>query len=120
MIKSGLRWNYFYYTLLGASVLDLMVSSALFWKENAASYRAKNHRGTDSGGGSRTTEAMKSPITWLIAVWLFVYMGVEGASIYYIVESNDKLMNESDKYRWVAGSWTLWSRSAMASPTNQV
>ncbi|GLA69376.1 hypothetical protein AtubIFM55763_009328 [Aspergillus tubingensis] len=77
MIKSGLRWNYFYYTLLGASVLDLMVSSTLFWKENAASYRAKNHRSSDSGGGSRTTEAMKSPITWLIAVWLFVYMGVE-------------------------------------------
>ncbi|PYH34707.1 MFS transporter [Aspergillus neoniger CBS 115656] len=77
MIKSGLRWNYFYYTLLGASVLDLMVSSTLFWGENAASYRAKNHRGTDSGGGSRTTEAMKSPITWLMAVWLFVYMGVE-------------------------------------------
>ncbi|GFN11069.1 MFS transporter [Aspergillus tubingensis] len=77
MIKSGLRWNYFYYTLLGASILDLMVSSTLFWGENAASYRAKNHRGSDSGGGSRTTEAMKSPITWLIAVWLFVYMGVE-------------------------------------------
>ncbi|KAL7652514.1 hypothetical protein ACMYSQ_009791 [Aspergillus niger] len=77
MIKSGLRWNYFYYTLLGGSVLELMVSSTLFWKENAVSYRATNHRNSDSGNGSRTTEAMKSPITWLIAVWLFVYMGVE-------------------------------------------
>ncbi|KAG2002088.1 hypothetical protein GB937_009753 [Aspergillus fischeri] len=77
MIKSGLRWNYFYYTLLGGSVLELLTSVATFWKENAVSYRAKNRRSPDSSGGSRTTEAMKSPITWLIAIWLFVYMGVE-------------------------------------------
>ncbi|KAL5366459.1 major facilitator superfamily domain-containing protein [Aspergillus floccosus] len=77
MIKSGIRWNYFYYTLLGGSVLELMASATMFWKENAASFRAKNRRDSDSGGGSRTAEAMKSPITWLIAVWLFVYMGVE-------------------------------------------
>ncbi|KAF4271056.1 hypothetical protein KXV70_004715 [Aspergillus fumigatus] len=77
MIKSGLHWNYFYYTLLGGSVLELLTSVATFWQENAVSYRAKNRRSPDSSGGSRTTEAMKSPITWLIASWLFVYMGVE-------------------------------------------
>ncbi|KAH2981446.1 hypothetical protein KXW58_001933 [Aspergillus fumigatus] len=77
MIKSGLHWNYFYYTLLGGSVLELLTSVATFWQENAISYRAKNRRSPDSSGGSRTTEAMKSPITWLIASWLFVYMGVE-------------------------------------------
>lgn len=79
MIKSGLHWNYFYYTLLGGSVLELLTSVATFWQENAVSYRAKNRGSPDSSGGSRTTEAMKSPITWLIASWLFVYMGVEGA-----------------------------------------
>ncbi|GFF37078.1 hypothetical protein IFM51744_03340 [Aspergillus udagawae] len=77
MIKSGLRWNYFFYTLLGGSVLELLASVATFWKENGASFRAKTRRSPDSSGGSRTTEAMKRPITWLIAVWLFVYMGVE-------------------------------------------
>ncbi|GIJ91829.1 hypothetical protein Asppvi_010804 [Aspergillus pseudoviridinutans] len=77
MIKSGLRWNYFYYTLLGGSALELLASVAMFWKENADSFRVKNCRSPDSSSGSRTTEAMKSPITWLIAVWLFVYMGVE-------------------------------------------
>ncbi|KAH3174120.1 hypothetical protein KXW84_001850 [Aspergillus fumigatus] len=77
MIKSGLHWNYFYYTLLGGSVLELLTSVATFWQENAVSYRAKNRGSPDSSGGSRTTEAMKSPITWLIASWLFVYMGVE-------------------------------------------
>ncbi|GIK04386.1 hypothetical protein Aspvir_008469 [Aspergillus viridinutans] len=77
MIKSGLRWNYFYYTLLGGSVLELLTSVAMFWKENADSFGAKNRKSPESSGGSRTTEAMKSPITWLIAIWLFVYMGVE-------------------------------------------
>lgn len=79
MIESGLRWNFFYYTLFGGSVLELMTSTTMFWKENSASFRAKNARSPDSAGGSRTTQAMKSPITWIIAVWLFVYMGVEGA-----------------------------------------
>lgn len=79
MIESGLRWNFFYYTLFGGSVLELMTSTTMFWKESSASFRAKNARSPDSAGGSRTTEAMKSPITWIIAVWLFVYMGVEGA-----------------------------------------
>jgi fucose permease len=78
MIKSGFRWNYFYYTLFGGSVLELITSVAMFWKENAVSFRAKNRRSPDSSDGSRTTEAMKSPITWLIAIWLFVYMGAEG------------------------------------------
>jgi fucose permease len=85
MIKSGLRWNLFYFTLLGGSVLELMASTIMFWKENADSFRDRNRRSPDSAGGSRTTEAMKNPITWLIAVWLFVYMGVEGAlpSLFY-------------------------------------
>ncbi|KAL4984489.1 MFS general substrate transporter [Aspergillus falconensis] len=77
MIKSGLRWNYFYYTLLGGSVVELMTSAVMFWKENAVSFRDKNRRSPDSSGGNRTTEAMKSPITWLIAIWLFMYMGAE-------------------------------------------
>jgi fucose permease len=86
MVKSGLRWNYFYYTLLGGSVLELLASVATFWKENAVSYRAKTQRSPGSSGGSRTTEAMKSHITWLIAIWLFVYMGVEGALSEFFLE----------------------------------
>lgn len=79
MIKAGLRWNYFYYTLVGGSVLELMTSVASFWHADAASFRRENRKSADgSSGGSRTMEAMKSPTTWIMAVWLFVYMGVEG------------------------------------------
>ncbi|THC89591.1 hypothetical protein EYZ11_010955 [Aspergillus tanneri] len=77
MMKSGLRWNYFYYTILGGSVLELMASVAMFWHENAASFRINNSRSSNSNGGNRTKEAMKSHITWLMAIWLFVYMGVD-------------------------------------------
>ncbi|KAL4772356.1 MFS general substrate transporter [Aspergillus nidulans var. acristatus] len=77
MIKSGLRWNHFYYTLLGGSVLELTTSAVLFWGENAASFREKTRRSPGSSGGNRTTEAMKSRVTWLIAIWLFMYMGAE-------------------------------------------
>lgn len=78
MIKAGLRWNFFYYTLLGGSVLELMASVATFWQADATSFRQENRKSADASGGSRTMEAMKSPITWIMAVWLFVYMGVEG------------------------------------------
>ncbi|KAL3436140.1 MFS general substrate transporter [Aspergillus tetrazonus] len=77
MIKSGLHWNHFYYTLLGGSVLELTTSAVLFWGENAASFREKTRRSADSSGGNRTTEAMKSRVTWMIAFWLFIYMGAE-------------------------------------------
>jgi hypothetical protein len=82
MIKSGLRWNHFYYTLLGGSVLELTTSAVLFWGENAASFREKTRRSPDSSGGNRTTEAMKSRVTWLIAIWLFMYMGAEGGLLW--------------------------------------
>lgn len=79
MIRAGLHWNYFYYTLFGGSVLELVASVAMFWHENAASFRINTRKGPDGGGGgNRTTEAMKSRVTWLMAVWLFIYMGVEG------------------------------------------
>lgn len=78
MIKSGLAWNYFYYTLLGGSILEFIVGGSLFWGENAARFRANTRRSPSSGGGSRTTEATKSFVTWLMALWLFIYMGVEG------------------------------------------
>ncbi|KAH8433075.1 MFS transporter [Aspergillus melleus] len=77
MIKAGLRWNVFYYTLLGGSALELMASVATFWHADATSFRQENRKSADARGDSRTMEAMKSPITWIMAVWLFVYMGVE-------------------------------------------
>jgi NADH:ubiquinone oxidoreductase subunit 4 (subunit M) len=78
MVRAGLRWNFFYYTLLGGSVFELIASVAMFWHADATTFRIDNRRNANSGGGSRTMEAMKSPITWIMAVWLFIYMGVEG------------------------------------------
>ncbi|KAF5864203.1 hypothetical protein ETB97_008409 [Aspergillus alliaceus] len=87
MIKSGLRWNYFYYTLLGGSALELVASVAMFWQENAENFRINNAKSpNDTSGGNRTVEAMKSSTTWLLATWLFIYMGVEVSVGGWIVE----------------------------------
>lgn len=87
MIKSGLRWNYFYYTLLGGSALELVASVAMFWQEKAENFRINNAKSpNDTSGGNRTVEAMKSSTTWLLATWLFIYMGVEVSVGGWIVE----------------------------------
>ena len=70
------------YTPLPGSRLALTTSAVLFWGENAASFREKTRRSASSSGGNRTTEAMKSRVTWMIAFWLFIYMGAEGGMLW--------------------------------------
>lgn len=80
MIHSGLRWNLYYYTMVGGAALELVLSTAMFWGEDAEKFRLNNPKTTRNAGSSRTVHAMKQYVTWLIAVWLFIYMGVEGGS----------------------------------------
>lgn len=79
IIGSGQGWWTFYWTLVGAAALELACSS-LFWAEDAQQFRAKNPK-TSSSGKSRTSEALGNKVTWMIALFLFVYMGVEGSII---------------------------------------
>jgi hypothetical protein len=79
MIDHGLKWSMFYYALVGSSALELVSSGFLFWPENAERFRVNNPRTPGSTGDSRTTEALKSRITWVLAFFIFAYMGVEGA-----------------------------------------
>ena len=76
MIGAGLSWWKYYWTLVGAAALELACAS-LFWTEDARQFRIKNPK-AGSSGKSRTTEAISNKVTWIIAIFLFVYMGVEG------------------------------------------
>lgn len=76
IIEAGLGWWIFYWTLAGAAVLELSCT-ALFWGEGAQQYRIKNPK-SSATGKSRTSEAISNKVTWIIALFLFVYMGVEG------------------------------------------
>ncbi|PGG97927.1 hypothetical protein AJ79_09040 [Helicocarpus griseus UAMH5409] len=86
MINSGLNWSLFYYTLVGGAVLELVGSVAMFWSENGERFRINNPKTPGSGNNARTTEAVKHRVTWLIALFLFVYMGVEVSIGGWIVE----------------------------------
>ncbi|KAL2871475.1 MFS transporter [Aspergillus lucknowensis] len=86
MVDHGLDWYTFYFTLVGGAGLELVSSSLLFWPENAARFRANNPRTSGSTRDSRTTEAVKSQVTWVLAFFLFAYMGVEVSIGGWIVE----------------------------------
>ncbi|RYP57045.1 hypothetical protein DL769_009733 [Monosporascus sp. CRB-8-3] len=75
IIGAGLGWWTFYWTLVGAAALEL-ACAAFFWAEDAQQFRIKNPK-TSSTGKSRTSEAIRNKVTWMIALFLFVYMGVE-------------------------------------------
>jgi hypothetical protein len=80
MIRGGLNWWLFYYTLVGGSALELVSNVAMFWGENAERFRINNPKAPESDKGSRTAEAVKNRVTWVMAIFLFAYMGVEGTS----------------------------------------
>ncbi|KAL4740003.1 major facilitator superfamily domain-containing protein [Aspergillus similis] len=86
MIDHGLKWSTFYLTLVGGSALELITCGPLFWPENGERFRINNPRVSGSTRDSRTTEAIKNRVTWILAFFLFAYMGVEVSVGGWIVE----------------------------------
>ncbi|KAL4817758.1 major facilitator superfamily domain-containing protein [Aspergillus spinulosporus] len=86
MIDHGLKWSTFYLTLVGGSALELITCGPLFWSENGERFRINNPRVSGSTRDSRTTEAIKNRVTWILAFFLFAYMGVEVSVGGWIVE----------------------------------
>lgn len=80
LISAQKPWYTFYWTLVGGALLELVTSTAAFWTATAQEYRDHNARVGEGDEKSRTWEAAKSPITWLMSAFLFIYMGVEGKS----------------------------------------
>ncbi|KAL6239495.1 hypothetical protein BDW75DRAFT_250392 [Aspergillus navahoensis] len=86
MIDHGLKWSTFYFTLIGGSALEFITCMPLFWPENGERFRINNPRLSGSARDSRTTEAVKNRVTWILAFFLFAYMGVEVSIGGWIVE----------------------------------
>jgi fucose permease len=59
------------------AVLELILSAYTFRKATGAVYRAKNPGTHSKEGHSRTREALRNKITWICAVFLLCYVGVE-------------------------------------------
>jgi fucose permease len=68
---------------VGCAAIELVVSSACFWKSNAAEFRAANRQSAEENkkGGLRDAllKAPSARITWLCALFLLGYVGVEVA-----------------------------------------
>nr|POE72432.1 bypass of stop codon protein 6 [Quercus suber] len=80
--KSGLPWYYWYYVMIGCSVVELGTSLHAFWSADGAAFREDNPR-TSNAAGSRLKEAtLRLPaarVTWLAALFLLGYVGAEVA-----------------------------------------
>lgn len=76
--KAGLEWFNWYYVMVGFAVVELVIGYFAFRGATAAAYRAQ-HPVATGPKQSRTKEALQSKVTWLVAVFLFFYVGVEVA-----------------------------------------
>ncbi|KAJ5501864.1 Major facilitator superfamily domain general substrate transporter [Penicillium fimorum] len=96
--KGGLPWYYFYYVMvsegssqifdpelisqIGCAVVELVVSGTCFWKSTAADFRASNIPSVENNKGGLRDALFQRPaarVTWLCALFLLGYVGVEVA-----------------------------------------
>ena len=78
MTRGALQWYSFYYIMIGATAVELILALMAFWAENGKKFRHEHPRTGQSKGG-RTMEALKSRITWICSVFLLIYVGIEVA-----------------------------------------
>ena len=62
---------------IGLAVVELIFCALTFRSARGSQYRAENPQNTSAAGHSRTREALYNPITWICAIFLFCYVGVE-------------------------------------------
>lgn len=80
--EGGLEWYSWYYFMIGFAFLELCTSLHAFWKETGARFREANPRTTGSGGSRLKEATMQMPaarVTWLSAIFLLGYVGIEVA-----------------------------------------
>jgi fucose permease len=81
--QGGLQWFHFYYIMIGAAALELVTSTAAFWKETGLRFRAAL---SDDAVRGATRAALKTRVAWVSAVFLLIYVGIEVALGGWIVE----------------------------------
>ncbi|KAH6665026.1 major facilitator superfamily domain-containing protein [Halenospora varia] len=74
--KGGLPWYSYYYVMIGMSGIELILLTLAFWKQTGAVYQQENPSVNTAKSG-RTREALRNPLTWIFALFIFGYMGAE-------------------------------------------
>ncbi|KAJ5506891.1 hypothetical protein N7453_005848 [Penicillium expansum] len=80
IIKAGWQWYSYYYLMTGAAVISLIYSTGAFWAETGSKYQEENPSFPGRVGAfSQTRVALTYKVTWICAVFLFLYGGIEVA-----------------------------------------
>ncbi|KAI0133689.1 major facilitator superfamily domain-containing protein [Xylariales sp. AK1849] len=80
--KGGLQWYSFYYVMIGLASLEVFSSLGGFWTATAAEYHASLSSHAGSAKGSLRDALTRQPsarVTWLCAIFLLGYVGIEVA-----------------------------------------
>ncbi|KAF2131701.1 MFS general substrate transporter [Dothidotthia symphoricarpi CBS 119687] len=87
--KGGLGWWCFYYVMIAMATLELLTSTLAFHSATGAAFRAKNPRSSHSKDTRMKQALLHLPharTTWLCALFLLGYVGVEVALGGWIVK----------------------------------
>ncbi|KAH8594918.1 MFS transporter-like protein [Bisporella sp. PMI_857] len=76
--KGGLPWYSFYYLMVASSFVELVTSASAFWAQTGHVYLLENPRDPSSDTG-RARQALKNKLTWILALFVFAYVGAEVA-----------------------------------------
>lgn len=86
MIAHGIKWNHFYFVMAACTLVSLVLSAVAFREDTAKAYRESitlSHNAEDAedktalSSTSTVLETLKSPLTWLVSLALFAYVGAE-------------------------------------------
>ncbi|PYH46228.1 MFS transporter [Aspergillus saccharolyticus JOP 1030-1] len=76
--KAGWNWYSVYYLLAGAAAIELIYTTTAFWRETGTDYRRDNSSTTTTTGSlSQTRLSLSYRVTWICAIFLFLYGGIE-------------------------------------------
>ncbi|KAJ5674002.1 hypothetical protein N7462_009441 [Penicillium macrosclerotiorum] len=76
--KAGWEWYLIYYLMTGGAVIELVNATAAFWTDNGSQYRQESASSSGRDEGiNQTRLSLTYRVTWICAIFLFLYGGVE-------------------------------------------
>ncbi|KAL8841616.1 MAG: hypothetical protein Q9170_000830 [Blastenia crenularia] len=73
--KANLGWWTFFYLMTALAALEIGTGSVAFWSETGSKYADANRVDGESTGMTR--QALKQKVTWICALFLLCYVGLE-------------------------------------------
>ncbi len=73
-------WYYWYYFMVGFAAVEVAISTHAFWAATGQVFRDEHPRTSDVGGSRLREATMRMPaarVTWLSALFLLGYVGIE-------------------------------------------